>query len=111
MITKQLDHVKSLITDKSPYHRDLFIAGMTYEQTHVYFIAESEVFAEGTQRRSVENSCTEIKMTAKTLGVEMTPIESALSRLIENMETHDSVEGPNVKRKTSLMPTSYANLL
>ena len=89
MITEQLDHVKSLITDKSPYHRDLFIAGMTYEQAHLYFIVESENFGEVTQRRSVENSCTEIKMIAKTLGVEMTPIESALSRLIENMETHD----------------------
>ena len=89
IITEQLDHVKSLITDKSPYHRDLFIAGMAFEQTHLYFIAESENFGEVTQRRTVENSCTEIKMIAKTLGVEMTPIESALSRLIENLETHD----------------------
>ena len=90
MITEQLHRVESLIYDKSHYHRNLYLAGMTFEQTHLYFMAEPEVDAEETHRRTMlENSCAKITMIAETLGAEMIPIKSALSRLVGSWEMPD----------------------
>ena len=90
MITEQLRHVQSLIIEKSVYHRCLYMAGMNFERAHINILEDSEIDVEQAERLVVVKECfEEIKMIAETVGVEITSIESDLSRLTENLETHN----------------------